>query len=52
MAKEVGGQLGIPDFIYSTGWLNRFKQNHEYSEHIKRGKMTGINVESLRSSYC
>jgi hypothetical protein len=33
MAKEIGGQVGIS---YSTGWLNLFKQNHEYSEHIKR----------------
>jgi hypothetical protein len=52
MANEIGGQVDISYFIYSTGWLNLFKQNLEFSEHIKGRKTTGINFESLCRIYC
>jgi hypothetical protein len=52
MENEIGGQVGVSDFIYSTGWLNLFKQNLEFSEHIKGRKMIRINFESLRRMYC
>jgi hypothetical protein len=52
MANEIGGQVEITDFVYSTGWLKLFKQNVEYSEHIKGTKTTGINLESLGRIYC
>ena len=33
-AKRYGNQLGVQDFAYSKGWLQKFKKRHVISKHV------------------
>ena len=37
-AKTFGGQLGVQDFGYSKGWLQKFKKRHIISKHVAHGE--------------
>ena len=37
-AKTYGNQLGIQDFPYSKGWLQKFKKRHVISKHVAHGE--------------
>ena len=35
-AKMIGEQLGVQDFGYSKGWLQKFKRRHLISKHVSK----------------
>ena len=37
-AKTYGNQLGVQDFAYSKGWLQKFKKRHVISKHVAHGE--------------
>ncbi|XP_046571298.1 tigger transposable element-derived protein 6-like [Haliotis rubra] len=47
-AKELGDRLGVLDFSYSTGWLNRFKQRHGIRNHKGHGESASVSLETVR----
>ena len=36
--KTYGNQLGVQDFAYSKGWLQKFKKRHVISKHVAHGE--------------
>ena len=46
-AKKFGDDLGVNDFKYSNGWLNRFKTRHGISCHVISGESAGINPDLI-----
>ncbi|CAK8694045.1 unnamed protein product [Clavelina lepadiformis] len=43
-AKTFGEQLGVKDFAYSNGWLNRFKKRHAIALQKVRGESAAADV--------
>ena len=37
-AKTYGNQLGVQDFAYSKGWLQKFQKRHVISKHVAHGE--------------
>lgn len=44
-AKVIGQQMGVTDFVYSSGWLHRFKRRHGLIQNKKHGETTEVSVE-------
>ena len=42
-AKAIGAQLGITEFSYSSGWLQKFKSRFGISNKVISGESAGIN---------
>ena len=46
-AKRFGDELSITDFSYSNGWLQRFKQRHNISQHVLCGESAGVDPKLI-----
>jgi hypothetical protein len=49
-AKVIGQRMGVKNFVYSSGWLHRFKRRHGLTQHKKHGEAAEMNVEVLEGS--
>ena len=47
-AQKFSDDLGVVDFIYSNGWLQRFKNRHSIICHKISGESAGINPQLIR----
>ncbi|XP_021916826.1 tigger transposable element-derived protein 6-like [Zootermopsis nevadensis] len=48
-AKVIGQQMGVTNFVYSSGWLHRFKRRHGLSQLKKPGETAKINEEVVEA---
>ena len=49
VASQVAKKLGYIDFKASSGWLTRFKERHNLSQHIVCGESADVAVDTVKS---
>lgn len=45
--KELGEKLGVTNFLYSNGWVQRFKKRFAISSRVISGESAGIDSETI-----
>eukprot|EP00795_Rhopilema_esculentum_P003457 gene3456-biopygen1621 len=48
-ASQVAEKLGYIDFKASSGWLTRFKERHNLSQHKVCGESADVAVDTMKS---